>query len=40
MLDRYMRLSYNYCSSIGYDTLIQNIIHKELINILGAVITD
>ena len=40
MLDRYMRLSYKYQSKIGYDCLIQNIILKELINIMGTTITD
>ena len=40
MLDRYMRLPYKYQSNIGYDCLIQNIILKELINIMGAAITD
>ena len=39
-LDRYMRLPYNYQSKIGYDTLIQNDIFKELINIMGTTITD
>ena len=39
-LDRYMKLPYKYQSKIGYDTLIQNIILKELINILGTTITD
>ena len=39
-LDKYMRLPPNYRSEIGYDTLIQNIILKELINIMGAMITD
>ena len=39
-LDRYMRLPYNYQSKIGYDTLTQNVILKELINIMGATITD
>ena len=39
-LDRYNKLPYNYQSNIGYDTLIQNVILKELINILGATITD
>ena len=38
--DRYNRLPYNYQSDIGYDTLIQNVILKELINIMGATITD
>ena len=40
MLDRYMSLPYNYRSTIGYDTLIQNVILKELINIVGTTITD
>ena len=40
MLERYNRLRYNYQSKIGYDTLIQNIILKELINIMGSTIRD
>ena len=40
MLDRYMRLLYNYRSKMGYDILIQNVIPKELINIMGTTITD
>ena len=40
MLDRYNRLPYNYQSETGYDTLIQNVILKELINIMGTTITD
>ena len=40
MLDRYMRLPYNYQSKIGYDTLIQNAILKELIIIMSTIITD
>ena len=39
-LDRYNRLPYNYQSKIGYDTLIQNVILKELIDIMGTTITD
>ena len=35
-----MRLPYNYQSKKGYDTLIQNIIPKELINIMGTTIFD
>ena len=31
MLDRHNRLPYNYQSKIGYDSLIQNVILKELI---------
>ena len=40
MLDRYMRLPYNYRSKIGYDCLIQNIILKELINIMATTLAD
>ena len=40
MLDRYIRLPYNYQSETGYDTLIQNVILKEVINIMGTTITD
>ena len=39
-LDRYNRLPYKYQSKIGYDTLIQNVILEELINIMGGTITD
>ena len=39
MLDRYMRLAYNYQSKIGYDSLIQNVILKGLRNIMGTTIT-
>ena len=38
-LDRYNRLPSNYQSKIRYDTLIQNVILKELINIMGMTIT-
>ena len=40
MLGRYMGLSYKYRSKIGYDSLIQNVILKELINIMGTTVTD
>ena len=40
MLDRYIKLPYNYQSKIGYDCLIQNITLKELINMMGTTITD
>ena len=40
MLDRYNRLPPNYQSKIGYDTLIQIVFLKELINIMGTTITD
>ena len=35
-----MRLPYKHQSKIEYDTLIQNNILKELINIMGTTITD
>ena len=40
MLDRYMILPYEYQSRVGYDTLIQNVILIELINIMATSITD
>ena len=40
MLDRYNRLPYNNQSKIGYDSLIQNVILKELIKIMGTTITN
>ena len=40
MLNRYNRLPYNYQSKTGYDTLIQNVILKELIKIMVTTITD
>ena len=40
MLDRYDRLPLNYQSKVGYDSLTQNVILKELINIMGTTITD
>ena len=40
MIDKYNKLSYNYQSKIGYDASIQNVILKELINIMGTTITD
>ena len=40
MLDRYNRLPYKYKSKIGYDNFIQNVILKELTNIMGTIITD
>ena len=40
MLVRYNRLPCNYQSKIGYDTLIQNVFPKELINIMATTITD
>ena len=40
ILDRYDKLPYNFQSKLVYDTLIQNAILKELINIMCTVITD
>ena len=40
MLGRYKRLSYIYQSKIGYESLIQNVILKELINIMGKTIRE
>ena len=40
ILDKYIKLPFNYQSKLGYDTLIQNVIIKELINIMGASIVD
>ena len=40
LLDKYNRLPHNYQSKTGYDTLIQNVIFKELINLMGAAIFD
>ena len=36
MLDRYMRLPYKYPAKVGYDTLIPNVILKELIKIMAT----
>ena len=40
MIDRYIRLSSNYQAKMGYDCLIQNVLLKELIYIMGTTITD
>ena len=40
MLDTYLSLPYDFQSKIGFNSLIQNVILKELINILGNVIVD
>ena len=40
MLDRYMALPYEFRSKIGYNSLIQNVILKQLINILSLIIID
>ena len=40
MLDEYNRLPFNYQSKIRYDTLIQNVIFKEIIILMGTTIVD
>ena len=40
VLDRYNKTPYIYQSKIRYDSLIQNVILKELINIMGTTPTD
>ena len=40
MLDRYNTLTYDRKIEIVYDNLIQNIILKELINIMSKMISD
>ena len=40
MLDKYNRLTYDRKIEIVYDNLIQNIILKELINIMSIIIRD
>ena len=40
MLDRYMCLPYEFQSRRGYNSLIQNRILKQLINILSLIIID
>ena len=40
ILDRYKRVPLECQSKLGYDTLIQNVILKDFINIMGATITD
>ena len=40
MLDKFKRLPLKYQSKLGYDTLIQNVILEELMNLLGTFIVD
>ena len=40
MLDRYNKVTYEHKIEIVYDNLIQNIILKELINIMSVMIRD
>ena len=38
MLDRYVSLPYDFQSRIGYNSLIQNVIRKEIFNIMSLII--
>ena len=40
MLDSYNTLPYNFNLKISCDSLLQNVIFRELINVLGTVIMD
>ena len=40
MLDRYYKLPYNFKLKIGCDSLLQIVILRESINMLGTVIRD
>ena len=40
MLDRYTSLPYNFQSKIGYNSLTQDVILKELFNIMAMTIND
>ena len=40
MLDRYMSLPYEFRSKIGYNSLIQNVILKEIVIMLALIIID
>ena len=40
ILDQNIKLPLNYQSKIGYDTLIQNFILEEIINLMGITIVD
>ena len=40
MLDKHNRLHYIYQSKIGYDTLLQNVILKEIITLMVATKVD
>ena len=40
ILDRYMSLPYDFQSRIRYNSLIQNVLLKELINIMSIILID
>ena len=39
-LDKYIKLSLNYQSKTGYDTLIQNVILKEKRTLMSIILVD
>ena len=40
MSEKFKRLPYKYQSKLGYDTLVQNVILKEMINLMGTTIVE
>ena len=40
ILDKFIRLPYNYQSKMGYDILIRNVTLKEMINLMATTIVD
>ena len=40
ILDKFNKLPYNYQSQTGYYTLIQNVILKEIMNLMSTTIID
>ena len=40
ILDKYIKLPLSYQSKIGYDTLIQKVVLKEIINLMCVTIVD
>ena len=40
IVDKYINLPCEYQSKVGYDTLFQNVIHKEFINLMSTILLD
>ena len=40
ILDNFIKLSLNYQTKIGYDTLSQNVTLKEIIKLMGIITVD
>ena len=40
MLHRYLSLPYDFQSKIGYNSLIQNVVLEELINVMSTIIVN